>query len=47
MVTPVRRSTRLSRSFYTSTPGIKMCSSLNELDTEEKQKMLFVPNPAL
>ncbi|XP_045464339.1 uncharacterized protein LOC123673738 isoform X1 [Harmonia axyridis] len=47
LVTPVRRSTRLSRSLYTSTPGTKLCSTIQELNSDEKQKMTFQPNSAL
>ncbi|XP_044758724.1 uncharacterized protein LOC123316615 [Coccinella septempunctata] len=47
LVTPVRRSTRLSRSLYTSTPGTKICSSIQELNSDEKHKMVFQPNAAL
>lgn len=37
VATPVRRSTRLSKSGYVSTPGVKLCMSLKEIDTEEIQ----------
>lgn len=47
IVTPVRRSTRLSRSAYTSTPGIKMCSSLRELDSPDRSLIDFQNNKAL
>ncbi|KAJ8985539.1 hypothetical protein NQ317_019922 [Molorchus minor] len=47
VATPVRRSTRLSRSAYTSTPGIKICSSLQELDTGDRNLLDFKKNGAL
>lgn len=46
VATPVRRSTRLSRSIYTITPGVKMCSSLKELDSPERIQVDFQNNKA-
>ncbi|KAJ8919855.1 hypothetical protein NQ315_006384 [Exocentrus adspersus] len=47
VATPVRRSTRLSRSAYTSTPGVKICSSLQELDALDRELLDFQKNKAL
>ncbi|KAL3276198.1 hypothetical protein HHI36_020916 [Cryptolaemus montrouzieri] len=47
LVTPVRRSTRLNRSGYTSTPGVNICSSLQEMDSQIKSQMIFHGNEAL
>ncbi|XP_018564806.1 uncharacterized protein LOC108906124 [Anoplophora glabripennis] len=47
VATPVRRSTRLSRSAYTSTPSIKLCSSLQELETTDREMLDFKKNKAL
>ncbi|XP_050304918.1 uncharacterized protein LOC126742311 [Anthonomus grandis grandis] len=44
VVTPVRRSTRLSRSGYVNTTGIKLCSSLKDLSSEDIE---FKKNKAL
>ncbi|XP_018325087.1 cytoskeleton-associated protein 2-like [Agrilus planipennis] len=43
MVTPVRRSVRLSKSCH-NTPGMRICSNLCQLEPE---KMIFQNNPAL
>ncbi|KAJ3661202.1 hypothetical protein Zmor_005610 [Zophobas morio] len=45
--TPVRRSTRLSRSAFTSTPGIHIYSSLQELDASVRDNLNFQCNSAL
>ncbi|KAG5877341.1 hypothetical protein JTB14_030712 [Gonioctena quinquepunctata] len=44
IVTPVRRSTRVSRSAYTSTPGVKECSTLRELHSPEWANIDFHNN---
>lgn len=44
---PVRRSTRLSRSGFVSTPGVKLCSSLNEVDESVRKNMSFKGNKLL
>nr|XP_023023447.1 uncharacterized protein LOC111511647 [Leptinotarsa decemlineata] len=46
VATPVRRSTRLSRSAYTCTPGVKVCSSLRELESPERMNLDFRKNSA-
>ncbi|KAF7265294.1 hypothetical protein GWI33_021284 [Rhynchophorus ferrugineus] len=47
IVTPVRRSTRLSRSGYVSTPGVKLCMSLKEVDNIDNIDVSFEKNKAL
>ncbi|KAJ8928107.1 hypothetical protein NQ314_019333 [Rhamnusium bicolor] len=47
IATPVRRSTRLSRSTYTSTPGVKICSSLRDLGASDMEMIDFKKNKAL
>ncbi|CAH2020233.1 unnamed protein product [Acanthoscelides obtectus] len=47
VVTPVRRSSRLSPSVYTSTPGVKLYNSINDMEPSEKKNMSFVKNKAL
>ncbi|KAF2896739.1 hypothetical protein ILUMI_09435 [Ignelater luminosus] len=47
LITPVRRSTRRSRSGFTSTPGIQICASLQELDKKVCDNSDFRINNAL
>nr|CAI5853430.1 unnamed protein product [Callosobruchus analis] len=47
LVTPVRRSSRQSHSIYTSTPGVKLYNSINEIESPNKNNMDFVKNKAL
>lgn len=46
VATPVRRSTRMSRSAYISTPGVKLCSSLKEANLSSEE-IDFKKNNAL
>jgi hypothetical protein len=47
VATPVRRSTRLSRSGFVSTPGIKIFSSLQDVDSCIRSTLNFECNNAL
>ncbi|KAL1509819.1 hypothetical protein ABEB36_004499 [Hypothenemus hampei] len=46
LVTPVRRSTRLSRSGYVNTPGLQLCRSLKDINLSSED-IHFQPNKAL
>ncbi|GLV33860.1 hypothetical protein CBL_11256 [Carabus blaptoides fortunei] len=47
IATPVRRSTRASRSGYTSTRGVTICTSLKQLDSPIRNSLQFKANKAL
>ncbi|PNF32049.1 hypothetical protein B7P43_G05730 [Cryptotermes secundus] len=47
VVTPVRRSTRASLSYYRTTPRLQCVNSLKQLDSDVRKSMVFQPNPAL
>lgn len=47
VVTPVRRSTRASLSYYRTTPGLQCVNSLKQLDSDVQKSMVFQPNYAL